>query len=191
MPDTRLSALIPRFLRLSALVAAELGSEAREEEDGSSERLLNNSREASTSSSSASHAQSGMYPDVLRPSREWYMLFAGLLTRAVLEGYVTAGWKGPEAVHCLLTVGVSVSDHIAGVASRLDGDGKTDDAGEDPFEELDPDELPRLVDAARMLFYSLNHGAPSREPGAESEFEVEMGHRLRKVSIRPLAHCLG
>ena len=35
--------------------------------------------------------QTGMFENALRPSLEWYMLLAGLLTQVVLEGYLTAG----------------------------------------------------------------------------------------------------
>jgi len=160
--NTKLSKLIPRFLRLSALVAAELGREARGEEgDGDSEdgrgepggstgsgigedaeggdgaptsptgtvnvstpgrspwtggsagaagspttinRTNPNSHSQGGQSQSQSQGQgqtqsqiqgspqsqasrerSRMYENALRPSREWYMLLAGLLTRAVLE----------------------------------------------------------------------------------------------------------
>jgi hypothetical protein len=37
------------------------------------------------------------------------MLLAGLLTRAVLEGYLTAGWRGIKPAECLLLVGIGIN----------------------------------------------------------------------------------
>ncbi len=117
--NTKLSALIPRFLRLSALAAVEL--------DGRREKRLASNRPikglemrgtcpqgnvtmkmggcmgelsplpspAHTSTVRAiAEAQNRSYGVALRPSRQWYMLLAGLLTRAVLEGYLTDSWRG-------------------------------------------------------------------------------------------------
>jgi len=192
--NTKLSELIPRFMRLSALVATELGREAREDEMSLPEPAWGNdeprTREeqpqpVSGSSpvpgfSTATPTPNRMYAYTLQPSREWYTLLAGLLTRAVLEGYLTAGWRGPEPAECLLTVGLGV----------VDSEDKSSDSGthsendseevEDEFEEFEPDELPNLKDAARMLFPALRTGAPLREDGAEAEYGIEMDARLRK-----------
>lgn len=112
--NAKLSALIPRFLRLSALVAAELGREVRgEEEDVPAANIGSASTPGPNTSGSTTSTQMGtakMYEAALRPSREWYMLLAGLLTRAVLEGYLTAGWRGAKAVECLLTVGLGIDE---------------------------------------------------------------------------------
>lgn len=45
----------------------------------------------------------------LPPSGEWYHLLIGILTRAALQGYLTAGWRGVDAVECLLGVGIGVT----------------------------------------------------------------------------------
>ncbi|KAF8988155.1 hypothetical protein BDZ89DRAFT_1173899 [Hymenopellis radicata] len=86
------------------------------------------------------------------------MLLAGLLTRAALEGYLTGEWKGRE----------------------VDGVDKD-------YEEYEPDELPTLSDAARMLFPSLRPGAPLRKGDAEAEYEMEMDERLRRFYDIPLS----
>lgn len=124
----------------------------------------------------------------LLPSCEWYSLLAGLLTRAVLEGYLTAGWTGAQAVRCLLLVGL-------GVESDTGRWGDADlDMNEDEFAEFDPDELPSLVDAVRTLFPSLRYPQVESEGlagtelnqfdlewEAEVEFRAEMFERLRRV----------
>jgi len=88
----KLSELIPRFLRLSALVATELASEASGDMDYSSdepsdgresERKPTSDRESS--SPSIRRGMQGQNRIALQPSSRWYMLFAGLLTRAVLD----------------------------------------------------------------------------------------------------------
>ncbi|KAJ7168571.1 hypothetical protein C8R46DRAFT_237056 [Mycena filopes] len=214
--NTKLSELITRFLRLSAMVAAEMGREARGEEeepalpvedkedgdgdgDGepdADESPMSTEREgwegatpdleplpppatavpvpaARTSPVNPYENQTPMYGSALRPSREWYLLLAGLLTRAVLEGYLTAGWRGPDAVDCLLKVGLGMSPPPPG--HDLAGLGK------DEFAQFDPDELPSLQDAARMLFpVALRDGNQSPKGLAEEEFEMEMETRLRR-----------
>jgi len=207
--NTKLSELIPRFIRLSALVAMELGSEAREDEE---QLELSNSKEigrtdtfpskegwvennekeikelpplpgppSPSTTRAIARPQSVMYAYALRPSREWYMLLAGLLTRAVLEGYLTAGWTGLEAVECLLTVGtgtVDANDETGnGKGRRVEGD---EDVNGD-LEEFDPDELPSLFDAVKILFPASRSGSPVVKGPAEQEFEIEMDERLRRV----------
>lgn len=189
--NTKLTELILRFLRLSAMVASELGREVRGEEEepaprsntsSSTEQGWENVAEtqaglsplpppASPSTARAVlQAENRMYASALRPSREWYLLLAGLLTRAVLEGYLTAGWRGAEAVECLLTVGLGI----------VEPSGKPTEA-EDEFEEFDPDELPSLPDAAKMLFPALRSSTTDKGQ-AEEEYELEMEERLRRVS---------
>ncbi|KAJ7707327.1 hypothetical protein B0H17DRAFT_1191847 [Mycena rosella] len=199
--NTKLSELITRFLRLSAMVAAEMGREARGEEEEPASPVEDKEEgdgEYSTSPSterdgwdggapppdmeplpppatplpaaSPYENQTPMYGSALRPSREWYLLLSGLLTRAVLEGYLTAGWRGPDAVDCLLKVGLGL-----GAAPPPPA------AARDEFAEFDPDELPSLLDAARMLFPALRDGNPTGTKGlAEEEFEMEMETRLRR-----------
>lgn len=157
-----------------------------------------------------------MLDNALRPTREWYMLLAGLLTRAVLEGYLTAGWRGSKPAECLLLVGIGIvsrgaaSSEVGGrtqvtneggdkeVAEGKEGDGGSDDdddsetfGDEEEFAEFDPDGLPSLAQAVKVLFPSLNvesdvhsasaAGGQSKKGQAEAEYEAEMYERLRRV----------
>jgi hypothetical protein len=189
--DTKLSKLIPRFIRLSALVAAELGREARGEE----EEVGDNGRDKVRESTGPANwnlgappspmtpriqLQTRMFENALRPSLEWYMLLAGLLTRAVLEGYLTAGWSGLQAIQCLLLVGLGLNSNTGNLEKE------EEDA---EFADMDPDELPNLVDAVKVLFPALRDGGLSPKGREEEEYEAEMLERLRKVSffiIEPL-----
>lgn len=184
--NTRLSELIPRFLRLSALVATELGQELRDEEyerESQGERYGGAPSTSPQSSIHARKAQSESEASPLRPSRDWYMLFAGLLTRAALEGYLTGGWRGPAAASCLLGVGLGISD---------DPSAGDEDEGDSIFEWFDPDDLPTLKEAAEIMFPSLNamaNGVSLRRENAEAEFEAGMKERLRRVSTLFGADC--
>ncbi|KAJ7238556.1 hypothetical protein B0H12DRAFT_90290 [Mycena haematopus] len=215
---TKLPELITRFVRLSAMVAAEMGREARGEEEEPASPVEDKDAEDDMDESETSpmsterdgvwdaaaepeapemeplpppavppatlgpnpngsryENQTPMYESALRPSREWYLLLAGLLTRAVLEGYLTAGWRGPDAVDTLLKVGLGL-----GVAAEAPKDGDKD-GEKDEFAQFDPDELPSLLDAARMLFpAALRDGNAARKGLAEEEFEMEMETRLRR-----------
>jgi hypothetical protein len=179
--NIRLSELIPRFLRLSALVAMELGQELGDEEyerDFQGERSSGDAPLPTPQSPlqvRKSQPESEGAP--LRPSREWYMLFAGLLTRAALEGYLTGGWRGPDAAECLLSVGLGISDD----ASSSD----EEESGDSIFDWFDPDDLPTVREAARVMFPALRaagSGLSTRRENAEAEFEAEMTDRLRRVS---------
>ncbi|KAF9238552.1 hypothetical protein BU15DRAFT_47614 [Melanogaster broomeanus] len=185
--NIRLSELIPRFLRLSALVAMELGQELGDEEyerDFQGERSGGDTPLSTLASpqSSARKSQSESEDPPLRPSRQWYMLFAGLLTRAALEGYLTGGWRGPDAAECLLSVGLGISDD----ASTSDDE----ESGDSTFEWFDPDDLPSVREAARVMFPALHaiaNGLSPRRESAEAEFEAEMTDRLRRFyTIPPL-----
>lgn len=180
--NTRLSELIPRFLRLSALVAMELGQEVGDDEyerDFQGERSDRMPSEPPVSSHSPLHvrkAQSEGEAAPLRPSRDWYLLFSGLLTRAALEGYLTGGWRGPDAASCLLSVGLGMLD---------DPSPSDEDEGDSIFEWFDPDDLPTLKEAAQIMFPSLSamaSGLTPRRENAEAEFAAEMKERLRRVS---------
>ncbi|KAJ3732449.1 hypothetical protein DFJ43DRAFT_1039316 [Lentinula guzmanii] len=106
---TKLSELLPRFLRLSALVSTELGREVREGREGKDLDELKTSTSSGSSSASTTTKQGvGGSLTTLAPSREWYHLLAGILTRAALQGYLTAGWRGVNAVECLMGVGLGI-----------------------------------------------------------------------------------
>ncbi|KAF8269914.1 hypothetical protein EI94DRAFT_1771079 [Lactarius quietus] len=129
--NTQLAELIPRFLRLSALVALELGREV----------------------GSAANAE-GVGVKALVPTSEWYLLLAGLLTCAVLEGYLTAGWTGLVPVQVLL--GVGLGSAVIPEASPL--------TANDDYDEFLPDDMPDLPHAVGVLFpsWSANKG-PRRD----------------------------
>ncbi|CAA7269446.1 unnamed protein product [Cyclocybe aegerita] len=141
--------------------------------------LSRNAVNAGTSASKDAQAQRNrMYEYALRPSLEWYMLLAGLLTRAVLEGYLTAGWSGLQAVQCLLLVGLGISENAAKRRDELELDDEDDD--EEEFDGLAPDELPNLVDAVKILFPSLRDGSNGVKGHAEEEYGLEMLERLKR-----------
>lgn len=203
--NTKLSELIPRFFRISALVASELGREVRGEEEststsssppkegaGGTSPVWQNSLpkvgavseltplpepSSPTVIRAVAQAQDRMYAYALRPSREWYMLLAGLLTRAALEGYLTAHWRGSDAVECLLTCGLSVVDSVR-------PDGEQSEEEEDKFADMDPDELPNLVESVKVLFPGTRNNVGQGKSKAEEEFEKEMDERLRRVRLQ-------
>lgn len=196
--NTKLSKLVPRFLRLSALVAAELGQEARDDAEWESSGNPAStppspvaSRAIPPTHSKGKQKDEGdedknMLDNALRPTREWYMLLAGLLTRAVLEGYLSAGWRGIKPAECLLMMGIGIgnSSAAAGASGRAQGteggmnnegtgvngpvdktdDGKDDDGSsevlgdEEEFKQFDPDGLPSLARAVGILFPSSKVG---------------------------------
>ncbi|KAI0367959.1 hypothetical protein BV20DRAFT_949176 [Pilatotrama ljubarskyi] len=227
MSNTKLAEFIVRFLRLSALVAMELGREAtedrasvdggdRREEDGTSAGPSGQGPQTprpammSPQTSPRTFAQRNSDPNfyslnALRPSREWYLLLAGLLTRAVLEGYLTAGWRGIEPLEVLLGVGLGAAPPTprpngqdnrplssAGSAPSGTTAGRAS-GGDDPeFKEFDPDDLPELEEAARILFPSLrepigggNSPVYYQREGAELDYEVEMTERLARFYAVP------
>ncbi|KAJ4477474.1 hypothetical protein J3R30DRAFT_3486404 [Lentinula aciculospora] len=106
---TKLSELLPRFLRLSALVSIELGREVKEGREGKDSDELNTSTSSGSSIGGTTTKQGvGGSFTTLAPSNEWYHLLAGILTRAALQGYLTAGWRGVNAVECLMGVGLGI-----------------------------------------------------------------------------------
>ena len=228
MHNTKLSELIPRFMRLSALVAMELGRELTEDrasiddggrgdDDGpghsSGSAAPPTPRPATMSpqtspraSTTAQRSDANFLFNALRPSREWYFLFGGLLTRAVLEGYLTAHWHGVEPLEVLLGVGLAMTPQLARPTPTRAPNSSSSSAsgsnpgrasgGEDPeFTDFDPDDLPELEEAAKILFPSLREpmgggNAPvfyARE-GAELEYEIEMTERLARVSAPGVLH---
>ncbi|KAF5381947.1 hypothetical protein D9615_004261 [Tricholomella constricta] len=197
--NTKLSELISRFIRLSALVAVELAMEAKDEQEDTSSSLSREGPQDQYAQGDQDWAQAQQAQDhagefsplpgpmspattralaqasdkaydlaALRPTREWYLLLAGLLTRAVLEGYLTAGWRGSQAVECLLTVGLGMAES--------EPRNKKNDTGR--FEEFDPDDLPTLLEATKLLFPSSQSSQRKGQP--EEEYEMEMRERLRR-----------
>lgn len=198
--NTRLAELVVRFLRLSALVAIELGREATED------RASIDGERPSSSTGPPPNVSPLLTPrllpqrqalgptdlhlNALRPTRAWYFLLAGLLTRCVLEGYMTGGWRGIEPLEVLLCVGLGLPPKSAPASPRKDKNtsGSQNGNAGDPFEEFDPDDFPELEDAVKILFPSLRDinpargGVPPRRTeGAEQEYEVEMTERLTRV----------
>jgi hypothetical protein len=127
------------------------------------------------------------------------MLLIGLLTRAALEGYLTGGWRGTEAVDCLLTVGLGMVDAPDNQNERdgpaSGGERQVNDDSEvgDEFKWFDPDGFPSLREAARIMFPGLQAsrtGGYQRKEGAEAEYEQEISERLRKVSLKIFSSAL-
>lgn len=183
--------LLPRFLRLSALVAVELGREERHEDEKAEEAanklaMAKRKEGRSTSSSSSvgggraraisgagdigsSALSSNSYdsdddsPDTnkrlaARPTKLWYKLLAGLLTRAVLQGYLVKGWKGTDPVEVLLGVGVGAVPP-EDLANKDDEDVTMLD--EEDEKEYEPDDMPELADAWHILFGFKSKDAPA------------------------------
>ena len=184
--NTRLAELIPRFVRLSALVALELGREVGTEETGP-----------------------GGGRAALAPTVQWYLLLASLLTRAVLEGYLTAGWTGLAPLQILLSIGLGSTATPDTTTTPL----PPPPAADDEYVEFEPDGMPDLTDAVDVLFPSQgaspnagggigyeNGGGGGGEGsgsgsgrsgsngggrgGGEAEYASEMGQRFARVCNR-------
>jgi hypothetical protein len=167
---TPLVDLLPRFLRLSALAAVELATEEAES--------------AASVADGPSTAGPGSPEGILgpgggggiapwTPTKNWFMLFAGLTTRAVIEGYIVGGWQGFQAAQAVFNIGAPA------VSDPINAEDNTDQPGE--FAWFEPDELPSLKEAIRTLF-------PTQEPNAEGgtaearrTFQEHMQERLRAV----------
>ncbi|KAG5652203.1 hypothetical protein H0H81_005824 [Sphagnurus paluster] len=195
--NTKLSELIPRFIRLSALVAVELAMEAKDAQDGMNPSISKETAQdllhpierewpqfqhpptqatefsllpdplSSATIRAVVQSQDKASDLALRPTREWYLLLAGLLTRAALEGYLTAGWRGTHAIECLMTVGLGPVEYQPLEQDMAGG-----------FTEFEPDGLPSLLEATKLLFP--NCQSPHIKGHAEEEYEVEMRERLRR-----------
>lgn len=120
------------------------------------------------------------------PTREWYALLAGLLTRAVLEGYLLKGWKGTWAAETLLRLGLSDGLRREKLGKEAASDIFELVEGEPPtVNDLDPDGLPSVLEAGRILFGE--HCAMAEEEGdaveltAQKEFALEMHRRTNEV----------
>ncbi|KDQ53144.1 hypothetical protein JAAARDRAFT_162017 [Jaapia argillacea MUCL 33604] len=232
--DEGLAEFIVRFVRLSALVALELGREVGHigvdedsgdegdgdegqaqspKEGGNTPRIggysppqtrspnlgttglfarqnqsNNNNRFSSASSTTSSSTTTP--PNPLLPTREWYMLLAGLLTRAVLEGYLMRGWVGVKGVECLFGVGLGAGSqqlHQIQNQTQAQRNGKgyaaDDEEEEDGEMRFEPDDLPELEQAARILFpsnFRVGGGGDEIKTEAEIEYEKEIRDRMRR-----------
>ncbi|KAF8462071.1 hypothetical protein DFH94DRAFT_699894 [Russula ochroleuca] len=179
--NTILAGLIPRFVRLSALFALELGREVSAEEIGPS-------------------SGSGSGPDnnrdrvagagvALVPTVQWYSLLASLLTHAVLEGYLTAEWRGLAPLQVLLGLGLG--------DAAIPHDANDEDSAvprspavmvEDKYVEFEPDGMPDLSDAVDVLFPGrrANASVGGRRTGNASDGggEEERGENSDRVGGR-------
>ena len=157
-----LTGLIPRFVRLSALVALKLGREVGAETTGAGAGTSNNDCQRAAAPNGTA----------LVPTIQWYLLLAGLLTRAVFEGYLTAEWRGLEPLKVLLGFG------LGGIGMSHNVDDDDDGAGlrscaiaaDEKYVEFEPDGMPNLSDAVDVLFPSrrVNVGARRGIVGDES-----------------------
>lgn len=160
-----LPSLIHRFLRLSALVAVELAMEAIDDEEAKLQQQGKFDPASLTNTSPIGfHLREKPNDSAFLPTQEWYMLLAGLLTRAVLEGYLVKSWRGVHSLERLLTIGLR----------KVDNQDK--EQSHDPFQEFNPDGLPSLAEAINILF-SFNH-SPQRKNSAFERYEAEMLDRL-------------
>lgn len=209
--------LLPRFLRLSALVAVELGREERHEDERAEKvaELAMAKRKRSTSTSSVgggrARATSGAgdvassalsnnsydsdddSPDTdkrlaARPTKMWYKLLSGLLTRAVLQGYLVKGWKGTDPVEVLLGVGI-------GAVPPEDSTNRDDEdvamLDEEDEKDYEPDDMPDLADAWHILFGFKKDGHATTASAATGvpvdEYEHLMAERISEVGFHPVA----
>ena len=195
--DTILTGLIPRFVRLSALIALELGWEISAEATGSVSGTDNNDGQRATAPAGTA----------LVPTVQWYLLLAGLLTRAVFEGYLTAEWRGLEPLQVLLGFGLGgiaishADDNDDGAVRRSRAI-----AADEKYVEFEPDGMPSLSDAVDVLFLSRRanagagggigdergnddgdeegrrgYGDVAKLNGGETAYAHEMGQRLARV----------
>lgn len=172
---TPLVDLLPRFLRLSALAAIELATEEAESAaasivdtqsayggEGATDGILGQGGGGGTGGGG------GMLGNIIpwSPTKEWFMLLAGLATRAVIEGYTVGGWQGFQPAQTIFSIGLPRT--IGGF------DDSTDQPGE--FAWFEPDELPGLKEAARTLFPSYEGDSSGI---ARRIFFEQMQERLR------------
>ncbi|KAF5389070.1 hypothetical protein D9757_004997 [Collybiopsis confluens] len=146
---TKLSELLSRFLRLSALVSTELGREVKEGREGKDvDETRTTISGGSTTKQGVGGGRGSSESYTLPPSREWYHLVAGILTRATLQGYLTAGWRGVNALECLMGVGLGIDlEHTVRRApgstpttspANNNGDDRFTETGTDSQREVSP-----------------------------------------------------
>ncbi|PVF94424.1 hypothetical protein CPB86DRAFT_45975 [Serendipita vermifera] len=126
-------------------------------------------------------------PRSLKPAREWYALFAGLLTRAVLEGYLVRGWKSVQPAEVVFGIGLADNYGTSSPIKKKSKKGglfsrKTEEEEEvnEKAAEQDmpawsmPVDMPSLQEAMNVLF-----GAEDAEDQSVlTEFKAEMEKRL-------------
>ncbi|KAF8317843.1 uncharacterized protein EI90DRAFT_3158662 [Cantharellus anzutake] len=194
---TRMAALLPRFLRLSAFITRELGCEMREQRQQFADVKAGTVIPAEPSSSNpTSIADIPSTTGDGRPTRIWYALLSGMVTRAALEGYLGRGWLGPDALEILFGIGVGVDwedvvekpdeKNVSTMRARLgstssdvksvEDDGVSQKQGsidtslsEAYAAQFEPDGMPTLAEAAKILF---KHGIPTGIAGSQSELSV-------------------
>jgi hypothetical protein len=137
----------------------------------------------------------------LKPAREWYALFVALLTRAVLEGYLTRGWKGVQPAEVLFGIGLAdnygaplateqkkkakrvgnlffkkggADESVVEVAGEKEKDGEQDM----PAWSM-PVDMPSLQEAMNVLFGATED---AEDQSVLAEFKTEMERRLSEVS---------
>jgi hypothetical protein len=149
--DTILTGLIPRFVRLSALVALELGREVGAEEAGPGSGSGPNNNNNSQKQKAVGLAGTALVPTV-----QWYLLLAGLLTCAVFEGYLTAEWRGLEPLQVLLGFGLGGAGIFQDAGEDDDGAVPRSHAigADEKYVEFEPDGMPDLSGAVDVLFPS-------------------------------------
>ena len=178
---TILTGLIPRFVRLSALVAVELGRDIGAEATG-----LGSGIRSGTSTNNNDGQRVAAPAPALVPTVQWYLLLAGLLTRAVFEGYLTAEWRGLEPLQVLLGFGLGG----AGISHDADDD---DDgavrrsraiAADEKYVEFEPDGLPSLSDAVDVLFPSRRANAGAGGGNCDESRDGDDGEQGRRGNGR-------
>lgn len=206
-----LADLISDFMRLSAYIISEL-QEYVISETADSESSSNTSTSTSTTSNSRSpspfedeHTANDHSPPDLdsnhaseegmshKPTRAWYSLLCGLITRAVLEGYVSRGWKGSGYVQVLMGLGLSTEDHVSsnhnpneGKAGRAPDDPESQRKAVDEDDEYLPEGTPSLIEACHILFDGFGKHtktSPKEIRSPEREYISTMESRLSEVTL--------
>jgi hypothetical protein len=175
---TPLVDLLPRFLRLSALAAVELATEEAESAAASAIDTqsayggegVGDSILGQGGGSGMGGGGTGMLGNVVpwSPTKEWFMLLAGLATRAVIEGYTIGGWQGFQPAQTIFSIGMP---RTIGAFEEPDQP--------DEFAWFEPDELPGLKEAVRTLFPNYEGDGSGI---ARRIFFDQMQERLRVVS---------
>ena len=128
---------------------------------------------------------------LVKPTREWYALLAGLITRALLEGYLLRGWRGTRVAEILFRLGLANEDgrvqpkkrkkeaepqkkrdgKVVTQQQQLDAEGSAEPKFSSQNHVL-PEDLPSMEDIGSALFGS---------GSAFQEYVVEMEKRYSEV----------